>query len=179
MQEDKNIGYIPVMEIGVTTIPLPSLDLDFWVKKCYELKPSFPSREKSNRGGWQSQEMEEESKFFKLINFINPILANFHKSPNIIISEMWVNISSHGHFNSIHHHNHPNQHIDKTSGVLYLKVPPNSGNIIFYDPGNLSRQTEIPPTEGYLFLFPSSLYHSVSPNQSTEDRISIAFNCNK
>ena len=34
----------------------------------------------------------------------------------------------------------------------------------------------ISPTEGTILLFPASIYHSVDPNQSRQDRISASFN---
>ena len=33
-----------------------------------------------------------------------------------------------------------------------------------------------PATEGRIIMFPSSLYHSVKPNQSGLERISVSFN---
>ena len=81
------------------------------------------------------------------------------------------------------------------SGVLWVKAPKNSGNIIFESPYMWSGDTEInsytedfkklnkqyqihyfEPEEGSLLIFPSYIRHSVSENKSNEDRISVAFN---
>ena len=90
-------------------------------------------------------------------------------------------------------HTHPKCHL---SGVLWLKIPENSGNIIFISPYEHVAHVEIDelysdefkkshnsfsnyflnPTEGYMILFPSHLVHYVDVNKSNEDRISVAFN---
>lgn len=59
------------------------------------------------------------------------------------------------------------------SGVYYIKVPENSGNIVFQVD---SESKEIISEEGKMILFPPSLKHQVHENQSNEDRISLAFN---
>ena len=85
-------------------------------------------------------------------------------------------------------HNHPNSLL---SGVLYLKTPPNSGNLILHDSAtskfgsielsfnNINNvngaQISIPPKEGMLIIFPSTLDHEISQNTCTEDRYSLSF----
>ena len=92
---------------------------------------------------------------------------------------MWGNISSFTHSNQIHNHITSLTFSDQQlSGVVYLKVPKNSGKILFYNPFNVNIQYCFTPKENEIFLFPSVLYHSVEPNLSQEDRISIAFNFN-
>ena len=100
-------------------------------------------------------------------------------------TEAWFNIASPGDYQEFHIH--PDNHF---SAVLYLKVPPNSGNIVFQSPlhGNMMRlpvdaQTEANflscsyrPTEGTVLCFPSSLYHMVERNKSSFERITAAFN---
>jgi len=81
------------------------------------------------------------------------------------------------------------------SGVYYLKVPKNSGDIRFhknftnlnicsptvllqydeYDNTNCTDWT-IKSMEGQIILFPSLLHHSVTKNLSNENRYSLSFN---
>jgi uncharacterized protein (TIGR02466 family) len=85
-------------------------------------------------------------------------------------------------------HTHPNFII---SGVLYIKTPEGSSNIVFKNrtemfPGfsfECDEYTEfnagtldVTAKEGLLVLFPSSLPHSINRNKSKEERISISFN---
>jgi uncharacterized protein (TIGR02466 family) len=83
-------------------------------------------------------------------------------------------------------HNHLNAMV---SGVLYLKTPPNCGNIIFQDLGDKRfnlvperynmlncREWIFTPKEGLLILFPSELYHKVEVNESKQARYSMSFN---
>jgi len=81
------------------------------------------------------------------------------------------------------------------SGILYLRTPPNSGDLILHRNRNVS--TDINPymslpqlkpnrynadsficqaSEKKLILFPANMNHSIRRNESSEDRYSIAFN---
>jgi len=80
------------------------------------------------------------------------------------------------------------------SGIFYLKTPPGSSNITFYpnqsfkdffdymfmikDPNNWYSlpKTEYTPYPGLLLLWPSWLYHEVTPNDSQTPRTSLVFN---
>lgn len=89
-------------------------------------------------------------------------------------------------------HNHPKCNL---AGCLWIKANENSGEIKLRNPNSfshynllevLNKETKenlflktsyrIKPTEGTMILFPADLMHSVSPNGTDEDRISIAFN---
>lgn len=106
-----------------------------------------------------------------------------------ITTDYWFNVNGKGAAN--YSHDHPDNSL---SGVLYLKKPENSGRIIFErtdsqhwampysndftKPGTDNRcnyyclETE----ELEYVVFPASLRHSVEPNLSDEDRISMAIN---
>jgi len=153
---------------------IQNLDLNFWVKEVYEYQQKFPEGvHKSNTGGYQSPpNIHHYQPFFPLVDLLNTYVFNFSSNPNFKIFDMWVNISPPTSFNLIHNHGD-----DKTlSGVLYLKSFPNSGNICFYNNLNPNEFHCIKPENGKLLLFESPLFHSVNPNLSQEDRISIAFN---
>jgi len=104
----------------------------------------------------------------------------------IRITGCWANISAPGAGHKLH--NHPNNYL---SGVYYVQADEGAQHITFEDP---RPQTNIiaPPVaetlehnaaqihlgvhEGLLVLFPSWLNHSVPPNASHRERISIAVN---
>ena len=108
------------------------------------------------------------------------------------ITNAWININPIGGSNGLH--NHPNSHL---SGVFWVKIPKNSGNIIFFDPNYFTEAITISAyskkvqsfankyshfwlnsTEGEIIIFPSHLMHEVEENlnEKNEDRISISFN---
>ena len=83
-------------------------------------------------------------------------------------------------------HNHSNCMF---SGVFYVKVPENSGDIEFdshsgntFQPRSSepnifnSRSIKIKPSKGKLLFFDSNIYHEIKRNESDEIRVSIAFN---
>jgi uncharacterized protein (TIGR02466 family) len=86
-------------------------------------------------------------------------------------------------------HNHPKANL---SGVYYIEVPNNSGNLIFqnhnllanginnnynfFDNPNFYTYFTIMPKKYDLILFPAELLHFVTPNISNKKRISVAFN---
>lgn len=104
------------------------------------------------------------------------------------ITSSWVNVHKKGDWAQSHRHMN-----SVLSGVVYLEVPENSGDIIFESPMQLFGPTLIfkyqsnnilnrdeylfTPKKNKLYLFPSHLKHSVLQNLSNDDRISLAFNC--
>ena len=89
-------------------------------------------------------------------------------------------------------HFHPNSHC---SGVLWIKIPKNSGDTRFTNPflfqgyneieayvDNFQRQTntfnsyDYHPQEGLMVTFPSYVFHEVRPNKTNEDRIAVSYN---
>jgi uncharacterized protein (TIGR02466 family) len=79
------------------------------------------------------------------------------------------------------------------AGIYYIKLPKDSGRLVFENPIQQHDFVMLPdtvkkfnsvnsgywyaePKEGDLIMFPSWLRHYVEPNNSNEDRISIAFN---
>ena len=146
----------------------------------------------SNVGGWQSDSFFVDSNKNSLQDVLLSVITNI---PNIkrgtkTSSTAWININPSGAFNS--KHNHPNSDF---SGVLWIKCPKDSGNIIFENPMgyhmfnqinsydedfkdqiNLHHCYWFPPIEGRVLIFPSHLEHEVEINKSNEDRISVSFN---
>ncbi len=160
---------------------------------AYGLKKKEPKGVSlSNYGGWQSTGFHIENEDDILHHFIINSLSGFpviQKSVNIIVNA-WVNINKPGDYNT--KHQHPNCNL---SGVLWIKAPQNSGEIVFQSPVEFQTYTEIEsyteefknhnnyfhsyyftPTEGRILVFPSHLQHEVFENKSNEDRISVSFN---
>ena len=91
----------------------------------------------------------------------------------------WINVMPPGAYHRIH--THPNTNL---SGVIYLQAPEGSGDLYIPSPYDNCINTIIKTVPDYVlkpevrqvYLFPSSLPHSVSRNESDEDRVSISFN---
>ena len=102
----------------------------------------------------------------------------------------WVNRHDKG--DKARNHVHVNSMF---SGVLYLQVPPDSGDLIFNVPAmnptyctstvsldivepNIYNQREVPftPETGDIIIFPSHLPHYVTASNSDQPRYSLAFN---
>lgn len=102
------------------------------------------------------------------------------------ITGCWANIGAPGSQHSMH--SHANNFL---SGVYYVKTSPGADTISFRDPREqrsiLQPQYQetnqfniavlnVAAEAGSLIIFPSWLRHSVPPNRSNEDRVSISFN---
>ena len=88
-------------------------------------------------------------------------------------NEFWFNAAFRGESTGIH--NHIKEAV--LSGIFYLQVPVNSANLFFKCGKN--KKLEVTAKTGKLIFFPSELDHYVPENQSSEMRISLAFNCYK
>jgi uncharacterized protein (TIGR02466 family) len=174
---------------------LYSIDNQQILNYCVNLKSTDCGRELSNVGGWQSTDINFQNK--EIDNLLSLVWShaerfkidlNMKPSIKIVIKNMWVNVNGYGHFNKPHIHDN-----SLFSGVYYVKCNKDSGNICFENPAINHRyhmntgmflsntligssECKYAPTERQLIMFPSWLLHYVEPNQSNEDRISIAFN---
>ncbi len=154
---------------------------------------------RSNNLGWHSpidMKIREEFQFFVEIiyNIQNKIaIAEEYKSSlEMVLDNMWANVSQKYAYNS--YHIHPNS---LWSGVYYVQSPPNCGNIKFgsretqcfkkpiYEkdvpPEHQWPEVQYQPIEGRVILFPSWLGHEVEQNLTDVEgsdgyRISISFN---
>jgi uncharacterized protein (TIGR02466 family) len=178
-----------------------SIDKEFSYQKelidsCYSLATIYPllARPRSNVNGWQSPmfNYNNDPLFFKS-NIFKSIWNQFTQTSKYIdlkdeycfsLKEIWVNINYPGSYNLSH--THP---LSSISGVFYIKVPENSGGIVFQNlfetnaaiPAfsknkELSITEKIKPEEGKMVLFNSYLPHYVEQNHSDDDRISMSFN---
>lgn len=172
------------------------LDINFIEEKIYDLKNSSYGRVVSNVNGWQSSDYYMiDSQTFGLSSFFNFISKNIPiflesfgtKDKSLQVDNFWFNINSTSSFNKPHIHAG-----SFLSGVMYIKVPDNSGNIIFHRSSseqyilysNISNASGVcgytswkyKPEECKCIIFPSWVSHEVEINENQNDRISIAFN---
>jgi uncharacterized protein (TIGR02466 family) len=177
-------------------IPIYSKKLNLNVAKmakyCLDVKKKNPGIELSNVGGWHSPPLK--GKQAPLKDLFNSILHAGEEYREAIqyryplrISPIWININEYKDYNQ--EHMHPNcvasgvYYIQAESGDLVLNHP--IGNLMEYDwpHSRLKSQNcynspkwDIPPANNQLFIFPGWLSHTVKPNLSKKNRISISFN---
>ena len=82
----------------------------------------------------------------------------------------WFNRMSPGHSTTLHTHDDGYELI---SGVYYLDVPEESGDILMHLPEEVLK---ISPQAGVMLMFPPDLAHEVTENHSQQSRLSMAFN---
>ena len=154
------------------------------IKSVEHFSKNNKSIDVSNVGGYQYDNFKDQKLSAQIISRIPRVEKNKFTNPTI---HMWSNVNSKG--NSNIRHTHFDSRI-LLSGVFYVKVPPNSGNIRFYDPRGISIHNPpdnryyfngseyhyITPEDGMLLFFPSWFEHSVEENKSDEERMSIGFN---
>tara|TARA_Y100000004_G_C8955092_1_gene430424 strand:+ start:920 stop:1531 length:612 start_codon:yes stop_codon:yes gene_type:complete len=154
---------------------------------------SVKGKIKSNINGYQSEtDIHHLEKLNPLFNYICEMaMCSFHNLGIVdqcpVILGSWLNVNhNRGCVNLQHCHG------GVLSGVFYLKIPENSGKLVFYNQGinelwegylhvkdynKITTQLSlVEPFEGDLILFPSYLPHSVLPNKHDDERISISFN---
>lgn len=165
------------------------------IEYCYGMKEAYPNNyTRSTINGWQSPAFtpKQNPVFFKqpfFEDFWNQFLKTIEEikikeGHQFYLGNIWININSPGSYNLTH--THPGAMI---SGVYYVKVPKNSGGILFDN--NLAASSllykfcdnnvtdtnyKIDPADGKMILFNSYLPHYVEQNNSDQDRISISFN---
>ena len=149
----------------------------------------------SNQGdSWHSPDglmMRGDPGFSEISKMIPQIAAQYalQINPHLDIKNFrfeanaWVNINRKGGFNTTHHHG--TYHV---SGVYYVKTTGQSGMIelinsrfdyhIFNQIGGqaFAPNVKIRPAVGSMLVFPATLLHFVFPNETDEERISIAWN---
>jgi len=82
----------------------------------------------------------------------------------------WFNDMRPGHVTLPHSHDDDDEWL---SGVYYLQVPENSGELVLHDG---DEQITVAPEAGKLVLFSASNVHEVTKNLSQETRLSIGIN---
>jgi len=142
--------------------------------------------------GWQSDTtLHERDELHDLTAWVSDtaksILRFLHIGYQAVeITGCWATVLSKGAMHKMH--SHPNNFL---SGVYYVRTHPGADSINFHDPRNQTSvirppvgkltaentdQVVVRVTNGTLLMFPSYLEHSVDPNTSEQERISISFN---
>lgn len=155
-----------------------------YIEYLLKLKESEPSAQKSNFGGYQTNDNLHKVGVFKefvtvLEGLANDIFKEF-SNEKLEIVDMWGNINNRKDSNAAHTHG------GILSGVVYLQVPEDSGRLILINPAVRSnahaisiKNYPIQPQDLGCIMFPSWLEHYVEPSNSDIDRISISFNFDK
>jgi hypothetical protein len=161
-----------------------NLDIDELYICVKEHQKTHESATVTNRGGYQGPGF-----YYKpLIDLILDTIPVREDKPEIkgeLIS--WVNVNGKGNYNDIHDHDpYAGTFL---SGVFYVKTPANCGRLRLFDPrpfitnapdmkyyNDSNNYHYFDPKPNLLVLFPGWLKHDVEPNQSDDERISIAFN---
>ena len=157
---------------------------------AYERKKQDKGVELSNYIGWQSTSIRQgdDDTFDRLVESITSNIEdcrNLVELPELQLYNIWININTPGAYNALH--NHPGSVL---SGVYYVESTEEQGNIFFERDDNA--EYFLPPVQqtnyfngtatsykaisGAMYVFPSWLKHSVQPNKTDKDRISISFN---
>lgn len=140
------------------------------------------------------QEIDSCADLKKVLNhavgLANEAFKKFNPLPSVGIEldNAWFNISKRGQY--IAPHIHPSHILFST---YYVKAPKNSGNLVLMNPNdsiywtfpsgaymprndytNVNKTIEI--EESLMFMGPSYIQHYVEPNDTDDDRISLAIN---
>ena len=173
------------------------LDAELLVE-AERLRAASPGVSKSNRGGWHSEGNlfdDDAPSFLKIRNAaedaVHAVTRKIGSKADMASLRLklfgWMNANPPGGFNAPH--THPGAH---WSGVYYVTQPEvdsgTSGMIEFLDPRSdlpswrifeasaFKAKRKIRPSAGEIVIFPSYLVHWVYPNESDEERVTIAFN---
>ena len=180
----------------ITPIFTTDLEKDYdLVNKLYDLKEKDSvGSPKSNVKGWHSKEdlyLQDDFKqitqdiMFQAQQCFDALSVEKKYGPEM--TGLWAMINPPGARNTVH--THP---LNFLSGVYYLKVPKNSGNLVFIEPRpqaevfdppkkpdvsvHFAHSVQWEAKENNLIFFPSWLQHEVQQNISNEDRIILSFN---
>ena len=192
-----------LQDLFKTPIYNTNLDIDnkILLDLSYQEKENDTTGRRKSNNGYQTKDLDFKTYKF-LFDEISKHAIKFYSIYNADIkshyfSNFWINISGKHHYNKLHSHSG-----SFISGVYYIKVPKNSGEIVFENPSHMfienkfqkfdnwtfedknkndwnsynSPEWKIEPEEKQLLMFPSYLRHYVEANKSDEDRISLSFN---
>lgn len=164
------------------------------VTRLREFDPTGVTRSNLS-GGWHSIDIMPKpgTELWRLIEALKGPVQRFgeclgYGNMKLAMGNLWAVVSPPGAQNV--RHCHAGMFI---SGVYYAQVGGGASDLTFHDPrdakvfsdppdrapGLYADQTRnITPMPGRVVLFPSWLNHSVAPNASPVDRISVSFNLN-
>ena len=174
-------------------------DLDKIIKRIYEIKDTV-----KHDTGWHcdtystfnTYNILEDDVISPILGGLFPMVEEFARYFGVEVGsincgEGWVNVAPPGEYQEYHVHRQ-----NHFSAVVYLKTPPNCGNIVFKSFSADGNMFDLPldfhnkinyevcsyePSALKVLIFRSNLSHMVQKNKSKEDRISASFNfvCSK
>ena len=155
------------------------LDTTNLVNQILNLKVGKDLHYGQDSGGLQGGGMIlQDNEFREVREWIHStIRKTFNKQ--FTITDTWVSIYNKGDYNKIHNHppTNPSYYDNEMwAGVFYIKTNNDGGRLVIHSPQNPTNTEDFQPEESELYLFNSNTYHSVTPNQSDERRICLAFN---
>ena len=176
-------------------IPETQINPNLIKEECYKEQLNSKGTIKSNINGWQSESIFIDQKRPYISNLLTEIKSiipeiskDFGINKDIELANAWININPKNSSNQFHIHPH-----SVLSGVYYVSANEHNGDLIFYNDvktdminhtflnvntRNTCSSVNYKPTINRIILFPSWILHGVGINNSSEDRISIAFNFN-
>lgn len=189
---------IPINEIDLFSSKLcvvdlnPAIDLNSLISECELVKSNDQGRNVSNRGGFQSGDIERNK--YPQLDYLSELIvssANAFISSKanveLVMPSRWLNFNQKYSYNT--DHIHPGSLL---SGTFYIQAPDRCGDLIFSRGDNLynllwnlvgfssspffSTEHKVTPIAGMLVLFGSWETHRVEQNLSDEERISFSFN---
>lgn len=195
--KETRLFYTPLWQANVADgeADWPRLRLAM-LERIASLRAADQGVTRTNFGGWQSDDdLYKHREFSWLIQRImalaNQVAPEFSAKGSFDDGLLWANVNGRGNFNAVH--THPDAVL---SGSVYLKVDGEEQGVIqFLDAregsptshwrcytklGDITPLTQqavtIVPNEGDILFFPGWLRHWVTPNQTDEERVSVAFN---
>ena len=166
------------------------LNVNLLESECYKHKEKDPGVKCSNVLGWQSKHITsggilDDSLINGIIQSANEF-CEIIEIPPVMLDALWININPKYSYNQCHIH--PGAIL---SGVYYIKIPDQSGDLVFINPydniigvvRNMNNGVsvsnngyKITPQEDQILIFPPWTQHLVEQNLSDDDRISVSFN---
>jgi uncharacterized protein (TIGR02466 family) len=168
------------------------------LKEIARRRAAEEGKKRSNRRGWHSAEdlferkepaqTELAQQLLRMIAHSTRQVAPETDFTNLeLVADGWINVNPRGGYNA------PHDHVGAFwSGCYYVQVPNDAdgqgGAIEFLSPHkplpgrNLIKapitgdKVCVRPKAGTVLIFPASMVHWVHPNDSKEDRVTIAFN---
>ena len=164
---------------------IPQIDMMPVLEEAYQVQRLYFSENVSNEGGYHSPKFVG-TQFLSVYNvveeFCNDLLEQKGLGLKVQSIEYWCNINRSYNYNVMHQHGRAD-----LIGIYYVKVPPNSGNLVLlrndgsqycnlYENRADMLEYVTEPETGRLYILPGHLWHYVTGSDSEQDRISISFN---
>jgi uncharacterized protein (TIGR02466 family) len=177
MEYKKNEFWVtPVWEVET------GLSTEYNAQLLYDLKTFGKKSNNICNENIQSMEPLKNKIFEALEHTVKGYFPHYYPF-NPVMYNGWV--QSHKRGEMLHVHDHGGVIL---ACVYYVKAPEDSGDLLLIDPRGAvnwdwesdgfdgAKYKRIKPKEGKLVIFPGYVLHAVDPNNSNEERVSIAIN---